>query len=424
MVSARFSSGYESVGHLEGIDSDLTPAFLRLDDEGAELLIPAVGEFATLFQKNGESGSTSTPTSLRFRDTRGEVILGGCRDLGTTVSSIGTGSTRLRADRVVQAGDVQTDYGDVDGMSTEIDGLAAWSGMTTIETIIEKDPLAVVIRAQNRNAIDLGGSPAVTIESSFTHNPMPKTSVHSITDTATLRTRSEVLTDWKQHAAVHHMYQDLMCLVYGTPCFARIASVKREDDQPFVRPGDRRRTWREVYEPTFGRTLQHREPFDRIRSRPLFRYTDTDPEKLASWGTEWEFWSRPTWIAVTTMFQRGTTIEARLLQMGVALEALGYAIWKIGGASGGRPTPAFPSLLRLIVDLVPVEHPSLFGTRTASQWVTEFNRAFKGAKHADNPLPDPSRAYELSTGALNIIRAWLASRLGVSAERIATGFDR
>ncbi len=334
MVSARFSSGNESVGHLEGIDPHLTPAFLRLDDEGAELLIPAVGDFGTLFRKNEVAESTSAPTSLRFRDTRGEVVLGGCRDLGTTVSTIGTGSTRIRADRVVRAGEVETDYGYVDGMSTEIDGLATWSGMTTIKTIIEKDPLAVVIRAQNREAIDLGGRPAVTIKSSFTHNPMPKTSEHSITDTATLRTRSDALIDWKEHAAVHHMYQDLMCLVYGQPCIARIAAVKREDDQPFVKPGDSRRTWREVYEPTFGRTLRQSEPFDRIKSRPLFRYADTDPAQLTSWTTEWNLWSRPTWIAVTTMFQSGTTIEARLLQMGVALEALGYAIWKLGGGSG------------------------------------------------------------------------------------------
>jgi len=424
MVSARFSSGYASVGHLEGAHAVLEPAFLRLDDEGAELLIPAVGEFHELFELNERSRSTSTPDSLRFRDTRGEVVLGGCRELGTTVSSIGTGTTRLRADRVIRAGDNQTDYRDVDGMSTEIDGLATWSGMTTITTMIERDPFAVVVRAQNRDAIYLSGDPAVTIESSFAYNPMPKTTVHSIADTATLRTRSETLMNWKQHAAVHHMYQDLMCLVYGEPCRARVASVKREDDQPFSKPGDPRRTWREVYEPTFGRTLERVKPFDRSELKPLFLYADVDEDRLASWGVEWELWSRPTWIAVTTMFQRGTTIEARLLQMGVALEALGYAIWRASGPSAGSRTPAYASLLRLIIELVPLEHSALFGALTPSQWIADFNSAYKGTKHADNSLPDPSRAYEFAIQALNLIRAWLASELGVSAERIAAGLTR
>jgi hypothetical protein len=66
------------------------------------------------------------------------------------------------------------------------------------------------------------------------------------------------------------MFQDLMCLVFGRPCLSRIVSIKREDDQPYLTDGDPRQTWREVYEPDFGRSIDGVKPLDRGRDRPLF----------------------------------------------------------------------------------------------------------------------------------------------------------
>jgi hypothetical protein len=221
------------------------------------------------------------------------------------------------------------------------------------------------------------------------------------------------------------MVQDLMCLVYGKPCTSTLTQVKREDDQPYLNtPDDGRRLWREVYEPTFGRTSGNfgdspDDALDRYKDQPLFYLDDVDSDKLAGWMDEWDQWSRPTWIAVTTMFQRGTTVEAQLLQLGVALESLGYALWRRRNPDlCGSRAPSFPSLLRIVTDTVGVEHLKLYGQDSASTWRTRFNTAFKGAKHADNPLPDGLEALELATQAMNVIRAWLAVQLGVPTERL------
>lgn len=258
--------------------------------------------------------------------------------MGGAVSTLGTSLTRIRARRAIEAGGSEVDYSQVDGMSSEIDGLSSWSGMSTVTQTTDFKTW-VNLRAEHQESIQVGGKADVAIESSFTFNPSPKGNVFGITDLAILRTRSDTLWSWQDHGAVHHMVQDLMCLVFGRPCLSRVTAVKREDDQPYSSEGDTRRLWREVYEPTFGRSVEGVEPLDRAKARPLFYLKDVDSDALTSWIDQWELWSRPTWIAVTTMFQRGTTVESKLLQIGVALEALGYALWQESGPPATASTP-------------------------------------------------------------------------------------
>lgn len=280
----------------------------------------------------------------------------------------------------------------------------------------------VNLRAENQEPIPLGGGAEATVESSFTYNPSPKGNVFGITDLALLRTRTGDLRPWQEHAAVHHMVQDLMCLVFGEPCLARIVSVKREDDQPYATADDDRRLWREVYEPTFGRSATWVEPLNRAKAIPLFRLGDVDRSALEEWIDNWDLWSGPTWIAVTTMFQRNTTIESRLLQVGVALEALGYALWTAAGGSGR--TPQYPEMLELVTNAVSVEHPRIYAGLPVVAWRDGFNAAFKGTKHADNPLPTGVAARDFAAQGMNLIRAWLGTHLGVPDAILEAGFDR
>ncbi len=362
------------------------------------------------------------PPTLHFRDTKGAYFLGECRDMGGTVSTLGASLTRIRAGRAIEAGGSEADYSQVDGMSSEIDGLSSWSGMSTVTQTTDTKTW-VNLRAEHQESIQIGGKADVAIESSFMWNPSPKGNVFGITDLAILRTRSNTLWSWQDHGAVHHMFQDLMCLVFGRPCLSRVTSVKREDDQPHSSEGDTRGLWREVYEPTFGRSVEGVEPLDRAKARPLFYLKDVDSDALTSWIDQWKRWSRPTWIAVTTMFQRGTTVESKLLQIGVALEALGYALWKESGPPA-TPTPSYPALLEWVTDAVGVEHPGIYGARSVAQWRREFNETFKGTKHADKPLPDGNVAHGFAGQGMNLVRGWLGTRLGVSEETLKEGFDR
>lgn len=423
-MARKFDEGFESVGHIEGLAEELSAAYLKLDARGAVLSLPSIGSMGELFRNFVDKDDDDVPSSLRFHGTAGTYVLEDCRGAGGSVSSLGTSLTRIRSPRVVEAGSGTVGYAAVDGMTSEIDGLSSWTELSTVTQTLERDPVAVVLRAENKPEIPLGGSLNATVESSFSFNPSPKGNVYGITDVALLRTRSEDLLAYREHAAVHHMVQDLMCLVYGRPCFSRVASIKREDDQPYAEPGDARRTWREVHEPSFGRSVDGAEPLDRGKAQPLFRLADVDAAKLTDWIDHWDLWSRPTWIAVTTMFQRGTTVEAKLLQIGVALEALGYALWQEDGKPGGNSTPKYPDLLECVTDAARVVHHEIYGPDGAESWRTSFNLAFKGTKHADNPLPDGLDASRFARQGLNLMRAWLGTRLGVPENVLVTGLER
>ena len=258
----------------------------------------------------------------------------------------------------------------------------------------------------------------------FWHRPRPEGNVFSIRDVVSVRTRSAQLDPWDRHAVAHGMIQDLMCLAYGKPCGTKMVSIKREDDQPYLQgEDDIRRTWRRVYQPGFGRGWEISSHSIGSRARPLFYLGDVSENRLETWMREWAHWSRPTWIAVTTMFQQQTTVEARLLQVGVALESLGYALWKETGPAPHAKTPSFPRLLERVTAVVGLEHTQLYGENSAAEWRAKFDRGFKGIKHSDNELTAPLVALKLAAQGLTLIRCWLATHLGVDPGVLAERLD-
>ena len=113
----------------------------------------------------------------------------------------------------------------------------------------------------------------------------------------------------------------------------------------------------------------------------MFLFEDVDLGLMGNWLDEFSHWSRPTWIAVSSMFQEGSVIEVELLQMGVALEALGYAIWKKeieGSACSSVRTPQYHQLLKKVTNLALPPDFELREGMSLGSWRGEFNRAFKG----------------------------------------------
>jgi hypothetical protein len=162
-MTRKLIEGLESVGHVEGLAEDLNAAYLKLDDRGAIVSLPrveAVDELFSAFADKDESGILST---LRFHDTKGVYVLSDRRAAGGAVSSRGVAVTRVRAPRVIDAGENDLVYADVDGMTTELDGLSTWTGMSTVTHTLETKearPNAIVLRAENQEEIFLGGRAA------------------------------------------------------------------------------------------------------------------------------------------------------------------------------------------------------------------------------------------------------------------------
>jgi hypothetical protein len=130
-------------------------------------------------------------------------------------------------------------YADADGMTSEVDGLAGWTGMSTAEQSVQHAPAALTDTPCGESRTHPhGGRANASIKSSLWFNPRPKGNLFQIEDVALLRTRSEELWPSASHAAAHHMIQDQMCLVYGRACLSGITSIKR-GGRPAVPEGRR-----------------------------------------------------------------------------------------------------------------------------------------------------------------------------------------
>ncbi len=361
------------------------------------------------------------PDPLILCDAHGWFTLAGGRPEGGATSSLGPSLERIRYERAVHAGANGADYASVNGMTSEVDGLARWAKRSPVSTRCnvsegDKGIESLTIEAKNLDPLPLGGPFDLQLETAYRHSPQPKGGVFSISTSLLVRTRSPQMEGWQSHQQTHRMIQDLMCLVYGKPCEARLISVMRDDDQGGV-PTDERRHWREAYQPSFGRDVDPEHQMG-DEDRPLFHLDEANPDLVAAWLSEYEYWARPLWIAISTVFHRRIPVESQLLQVAVALEALGYAIAK-------RATPdrkislRFTELLQEIFNAVGYEPAAVVGEAgSAETWCAAFNTAYKGVKHADNDLTDPLEAFTRMREGLLLIRCWLASALGVSKELV------
>lgn len=434
MTTRKVKVGDTQIGLLEGLLAEPVEAMVVIDDRGAIITVPQSKSFFDLVRE-GEvvhgvelaTHSSPVPESLTFRGTDQCFILQGCRQQGSSVVFGGNrlSQTRIRADRIIVDADTDVDYSSVHGLESRVEGLAAWSGMGAVSTTFEnpEGPYpAVVLKGQNQPSHELGGPFNALLTTSFTHKPELWGEVHQIRETLLVKTRTEELRSLADHRRVHIMLQDLMCLVYGKAVAADATAVMHEDDQPYKDLSDKR-LWRELYEPHFGRHVDGLPVLDTSRDEPLFHLSDTNESCVRTWMDQWNNWSRPTSIAVTTLFQQGTTIEARLLQIAVALEALGYSILI---DEGKRPTRLanVEQALKAIFKRIPWEWGTILDGEKSTKWAQRFRTSYNGVKHADNPLPDPLTALKLARQGLTVMRAWQAHQLGVPEDVVQQALQR
>jgi hypothetical protein len=425
--SKHLGPGVTRIGYLYRSDeSDEGVASVEFDEQGAVIRRPHKRGFGETLT-TGRSGY-KLPEVLHFLDTIGRLTFTDCLPDSYSTATSGIGMDVIRSSRTIHPENDTLNFTDVDGMRSEVEGLADWTALSPVEQFAEFDSdqprmsPTITIRARNKEPLLLGGRLNLRLATTFRHNPQPVEGTYSITDNLFLETTTDALGPWSKHATVHRAVQDLMCLVYGKPCGIRLLTVKRGDDQPELRPDETRRVWREVYEPTFGRSAKYVPNLSR-KDRPLFRHSDIDSDALENLLDDFEHWSRPIWIAANSLFQRPITVELSLLQMGFALEALGYAIVREGGAGNLTKTPNFQALLKAVVEEVELDHPKLYSTLGPKKWRTAFDASFK-ARHADQPLPSGDDAWDRATEGMTLIRCWLARKLGVDKEVIVGVLDR
>lgn len=433
MAKRKLEPGFQAFGHVYGIADVVLPGHYEIDTGGKALLtiLQVSGDLTSIVRKDTE---VAAPELLQFRGLDLSAALSELRSIGRAIN-FSSRNTELRftVGRTV-ATSADLSYEEINGISSTLEGFSAWAEVTAIEQnlILSNDgrgPLTVCLKAQAKDSVDIGTRFNVSATTGFTAPKLDPYQLEYVYRNRTaLRTETSELVTWSEHMQVHRMMQDLLCLVYNYPCELSLSDAYRKDDQPELDTVSKEvYLWHEVHYKNFGR-IRHIEPRkDFSKAKPLFLLSDTAEGAVATWLDDFEKWSRSTWIAVENIFQPYLAAESRLIQIGVALEALGYAIWlyeENGGVMPAGRKPSATGYFRRVAEKLPFSDLDISSERTAKVWAEAFNETYKGCKHADNPLPDGLEAHRRAEQGLAVIRCWLAKKLGVSNETLIENRDR
>jgi len=411
------ADGDEATPHLAGM--------LRVEDGQTLIEIPlaegATGPFAKWFR------DWAAPTSLIFQDGYGAASLSGLR--ARTHASSGHAVDRgvLEVGQLVQCGVRAPDFSEVHGVRSEIAGLPRWMEprVFRLETRTDNDGRiqGATFAVDVVPATAIPGVPGLLLSPSFRTSHEWADGMHSMRETTQVETRFANPRPWAEHIRLHRTLQDLVSLAFWQACDLAIQQAKRDDDpEVTLDDEDHDVQWRAAVVPSAGRGPNSSllRPLATNR-RPLFTFADIGATGVERWYREYGELGQAMWVLAASLFRSGSTIEVQLLQVGVALEALGYEL----AARSGRVTRGakdnsftFETALRTICDSTDCSLDRVLDGDTAEQWATAFNAAYKGVKHADNPLPDPAEAHQRSEQGALLARLWLARHLGAKRDEL------
>jgi hypothetical protein len=232
-----------------------------------------------------------------------------------------------------------------------------------------------------------------------------------------------------QHLATHRNIQELLVIAYGKPCGQRLSWVSAT-----THPKQHPRTGKVIGDQWCGITSTWcgrggaNAPMELRSQHALFDFPDIRAEGVRRWVQEASQWARIVGPLVLWTFDSGSSVEVEVMQIAVALEALGHKIAVRQGRIHPNESCAFPVYLKLIGETLKCDVKYVIGGSPENgvhphldfkAWRQDFNELYKQSKHADHPLPDPIRgAIAAKSGAL-LLRMWLAQEFGVDPDTIA-----
>src|SRR5690625_4872006 len=113
----------------QGTDEAVVAEF---DENGVLVRWPRALGFTDAFRLN-EDGR-EIPNPLVLCDEKGWLTLTNGITVGASASTLGHSLERIRYECAIHAGAKGADYRKIDGMTSEIDGLAKWVNRTPVET--------------------------------------------------------------------------------------------------------------------------------------------------------------------------------------------------------------------------------------------------------------------------------------------------
>jgi len=353
------------------------------------------------------SNAGPPPNVLHFQDHSGHVILVGCRPAGMRANLPGTGTGSLVADFAV-LGARSRDFEEIHALRTEMPALNDWVGIQSVNSKAHRDNEGLIERVEveldSPSEISLARRNNLTLVPSFTTSSGTLSTPLTASNVIYLRTSMRRPVSWFDHLRVHRSIRDLLVIAGWEPVgFSNLETLRRDDPETTMSGSTSHEAWRRV------RTYQ--VPLDeggKRKNRFLFRFIDIGPRGVHRWLRLREHFSRGLDPLLLIADQK-MSWESRMVQSGMALEAIGYqiAVDQGGIDLNSRKQLNYKPALRLILNDMP-----FVPLDDEGQWIEDSSEAYSGVKHADNELPEPVFLANTLRTNLLVLRYWIAGRLG------------
>lgn len=312
-------------------------------------------------------------------------------------------------------------YDKINGMRSELPGLALWSRLRSVHTKSQTDAKGRVqkvdVSLDSPAAISLAHAMNLTLRPTWRTSYPDNLGTFAAYDVVELETTTKRPRSWEDHLKEHIAMRELLVLAgwrdFG---FLRL-SVNREDDPERAMSGnpiDSR--WAEVV----THRLRKHEAWARD-PRFLFTFNDIGAAGVRRWLRTRSRFARAIQPLVAIADQRDAFWETRMAQSGIALEALGYQIDVDHGGSNldSRGQLTYKNALEVV-------HGDMntFPLDDVDGWKQRSHDCYMSVKHPDREPPDSLVLANTLRQNLLVLRVWLSSRLGCPKSILDRAIER
>lgn len=350
------------------------------------------------------------PKTLLFVDPDGSVALVGCLAAGTKQTP-GAGVGYIVPNYAVLGGR-SLKYDRINGLRTEIPGLAQWTGLTSQEVSWKPDDDGLIKRVnvtlESPPAVPLSRTMNLTLEPTWSTSRPEHDRTLASHDIVYLQTRTKDPRSWHDHSYPHLRIRELLIISAWHPFgFSHVLAHRTDDPERTLDGKPVQERWAE--------TATHAFPKNQaVEQQPRYLFTLKDiggATGVRRWLRLRRSFQRAIQPVIAVHDQRGF-LETQILHTGTALEGLGHQLGVEDGKSLTHQVRYRKALNRIMADLKhnPLSDPE--------DWKDRSQDSYMGVKHPDREVPEGLILAETLRQNLLVIRLWVAGRLGVNPETL------
>ena len=411
--------------HHQKLPDPSQPAPCMLMDDGKQItvhvpLLPGTHDlherwFHASFAEFGDDPDRTkydyaAPETIAFVDRHGIVVLVGCSWSHAAWSGLGTEGVIIARRAILGARNYR--YPVVNAMRTEISGLSDWLGLSGVDVQIDRDAKgrAQAISIASSSGERIGLSQKLNLSAEATWRERFVTDGSGIEAPAQIKTQVVRAKPWDDHADLHRALLGLVEISAWDRIGFRSMHVRRDDDPEETQAGNPiGQRWSLVR--SYERDNQE-APLPPDPRRFLFRYSDVGAAGIREWLRVRRAFQRGVQQMHAMLHQPGMFLEVQQVNVGAALEAIGFVLaLEAGKSDKSAAGESYVSRLQRLRNTIPERVLD-------KDWPERSRAAFMAAKHVDAPAPPVDQQVRAVGENILAYRYWLARRLGASDNRL------